>query len=209
MRSLTSPLASFINHSAVPAILALSMTGMAWADISFRTIGGDTAPSGIYYEMNKQDVPVAATPDIRSQPYDYNGPSPLVFYTIQKGADGRMNHVPVASIDLLNAGTYPLFFFFKSPSTSGQYSIITMKEDAVSFPESTFRIVNFSKCPVEVTLGKESVKVPAGGSFDKKAAGSTLALGVVALTQTGPMPVLKNVMPNQQGWRYLLAVCNT
>jgi hypothetical protein len=192
---------------ALVSALLVAICGAVRADISFRTIGGDDAPTGLYYEMNKQDVPVSVIPDIRSQPYVYNGPSPLVFYTLQKGADGKMSHVPFASVDLLSTGSYPLFFFFKDPSSPARSRILTMKEDAVSFPESTFRIVNFSKSPVEVTLGNETLKVPTGGTFDKRASGTTLALGVVALTPTGPVPVLKNVMPNQHGWRYLLAIC--
>jgi hypothetical protein len=191
------------------AMLSVILTGVAWADISFRTIGGDVAPDGIYYEMNKQDVPVSVTADVRSQPYVYSGVSPLVFYTLQKGPDGKMVRTPVASVDLSLAGSYPLFFFFKAPTSPGQFRVLTMKEDALSFPESTFRIVNFSKSPVEVTLGNETLKVPIGGTFDRKASGTTLALGVVALAPTGPVPVLKNVMPNQQGLRYLLAICST
>ena len=198
-----------LRSVALVSALSVAISGAVRADISFRTIGGDDAPTGLYYEMNKQDVPVSVIQDIRSQPYVYNGPSPLVFYTLQKGADGKMSHVPAASVDLLTAGSYPLFFFFKDPASPTRSRIVTMKEDAISFPESTFRIVNFSKSPVEVTLGNETLKVPTGGTFDRKASGTTIVLGVIALTSTGPVPVLKNVMPNQHGYRYLLAICPT
>jgi hypothetical protein len=167
-------------------LLAVScLPGPLAAQVSFRTTAGDTAPAGLYYLHQRQDVPVQVQSDLKSLPYPVIGSSSLTFYTLDKAPDGRTLTNPVAAVNLESAGSSPLLIFFKGNTAATPYRILPMKEDLQSFPGGACRFANFSAVPVNVSLGGSSFPLPCNGVVDRAPRGITALLNVSAVTSTG------------------------
>ena len=172
--------------------------------MQFRTLAGDTAPEGIYYEFNKQDIPITVQQDIRSLPFAYNSAKPLLFYKLIPSPDGKQVHEPVVSVDLSAAGTFPLLIFFQDQTAPKKLRIQTMKEDAMSFPGATCRFVNFSQIPLLIGFGSEQFILPSGRVVDRKPSGPTAMITLKAQTQKATIPLLSNNMVCAPRERYLI-----
>lgn len=197
------------------ASLLLSYTGVAQSPTSastipappamqFRTLAGDATPQGLHYEYNKKDVAIDVQKDIRSLPYPYSGESPLVFYRIVNQPDGKVMHEPVVSVDLSSAGKFPLLIFFNDATKPGKLRLVTMKEDAVSYPGTTCRFANFSQTPLQIGFGVQKFILPPGNIVDQKPTNSTVMLAVTAVSQNSSTPLLTHNMLCEPQERYLI-----
>ena len=157
------------------------------AAMQFRTLGADCAPDGLNYQMGSNNVAVSVQQGMRSMPYDYTGASPLVLYRLVTGKDGKLAHQTVASVDLSQAGTYPLLVFFKGTKGPDQPLVSVLKEDAKSFPAGTFRVVNDSAVPLNAAFPGGALPVPSASIKDYHGKeGGIFQVGITEINPTGP-----------------------
>jgi hypothetical protein len=154
--------------------------------MQFRTLGADCAPDGLNYQLGSNAVSISVQQGNRSLPYDYTGASPLVLFRIVTGKDGKLVHQPVVSVNLSQAGTYPLLVFFKG-KTPDQPIVSVLKEDAVSFPAGTFRVVNDSGTPLSAAFPGGAIPVPPASTKDYHGKeGGIFQVGITEIDPTGP-----------------------
>ena len=92
-------------------------------------------------------------------PQLYTGTSPMVLFRTATGKDGKPSQIPVASIDLSSAGTYPLIVFLKGAKGPELPIVQILHEDAKSCPPGTFRIANYSTNSLVAVLPGASLSV--------------------------------------------------
>lgn len=173
----------------------------------FRTLGVDCNAEGLNYLLGSNSVPLTIVQGVRSQPFEYSGPSPLEIFRTVTGPDGKLARQQVASIDISQAGTYPLLMFFKGTKGPDQPVISLLKEDAKSFPSGTFRIVNYSRLPLSANLPGGLVAVPAGTIKDYLGKeGGIFTVGISENNPSGPFLAFNSNIGILPGGRIMFLV---
>jgi len=169
--------------------------------MQFRTLGADCAPEGLNYQLGSNSVAVSVPQGMRSMPYDYSGASPLVLFRTVTGKDGKPTQQPVVSVNLSQAGTYPLLVFFKG-KTPDQPVVSVLKEDALSFPAGAFRLVNDSAVPLNAALPGGVLQVPPGSIKEYHGKeGGVFQVGIKEIDPTGPFLAFNSnvgILPGQR-----------
>ena len=189
----------FLSSVATLLLLCTTIT----AQVAFRTTAGDIAPEGLNYFSGKQDTPVQIQQDLKSFPYAVTNSGPLLLYTLQKTPDGRQVTNPVVSVNLESTGTLPLLIFFKGDSPSQPYKIITMREDAASFPGGACRFANFSPIPVQVSFGGDSSLIRPFSVLDKPRRGDVELLNISVPTNGTNVSLITHNILLERDKRYL------
>lgn len=174
--------------------------------MQFRILSGNAAPEGLNYELDKQDVPIVVEQGMRSLPFAYGAANPLILYKLAPGADGKITRVPVISIDITNAGTFPLLVFFNDPASKSKLRVLTMREDIASFPAGTCRFANFSPLPAEISFGSSKFILGPSSIVDKRPSGTSALLTISALGRNGVMPILTHNMLIEPQKRSLILI---
>ena len=159
--------------------------------LTFRTLGADCAPEGLNVLSGSNAVAVSIQQGVRSLPQTYAGASPMVFFRVVTGKDGKPSQVPVASVDLSQAGNYPLFVFLKGPKGPDQPIVQVLREDAKSFPAGVYRAVNDTTNALTITFGSVAMPVPPLSVRDHKAEAEILTLGITAQEVPAPYQALR------------------
>ena len=154
--------------------------------LTFRTLGSDCAPEGLNYLSGSNAMALSVQQGIRSLPQTYAGGSPMVLFRIATGKDGKPVQIPVASVDVSQAGTYPLLVFLKGPTGPEQPVVQVLREDARSFPAGVYRAVNDTTNALTITFGSVPMPVPPLSVRDHKAEAEILTLGITV--QEGSVP---------------------
>lgn len=176
-------LLGLLGMQGLPAQVIAPSAGPA---MQFRTLGADCAPEGLNFRMGSNSIPITIQQGMRSMPYNYSGASPLVFFKLVEGEDGKLVPQTVASVDLSEAGTFPLLVFFKGTKGPDQPVVSVLKEDPKSFPAGTFRIVNDSAVPLNAAFPMGAVSVPPGAIKDYHGKeGGVFAAGITEIDPSG------------------------
>jgi hypothetical protein len=115
----------------------------------------------------------------------------MVFFRVVTGKDGKPSQVPVASVDLTQAGNYPLFVFLKGPKSPDQPIVQVLREDAKSFPAGVYRAVNDTTNALTITFGSVAMPVPPLSVRDHKAEAEILTVGITAQEVPAPYQALR------------------
>lgn len=174
--------------------------------MQFRTLGADCAPEGLNYQLGSNNVSIAVQEGARSAPYDYSGESPLVLFRLVPGSDGKPIHQNVASINLSQGGKYPLLVFFKGAKDPSVPLVSVLNEDARAFPADTWRVVNDSKSPLQVSFGGMTLDVPAFSSKDFKGKSEIMSVGITSLEPSGPYLAMNSNVGLLPGKRIMFLV---
>jgi hypothetical protein len=154
--------------------------------LTFRTLGADCAPEGLNYLSGSNTVALSVQLGARSQPQTYLGGSPLVLFRSIPGKDGKPIRVPVASVDISQAGTFPLLVFIKGPKGIDHPIVSVLREDAKSFPAGMFRIVNYSTNSLKAVLPAGPVSVaPTSIKEYQGKDGGIFPVGISQLSSSG------------------------
>jgi hypothetical protein len=132
--------------------------------LHFRTLGWEVAPDDLFYSMGGKDVNVKIFEGGRSGFQEHPKREEIRFYRIVEKEDGTKEHVIVATGNLSGCGPTPLLIITKSKENPDKFVMTVIADDLAAFPERTCRFVNFTSIDVNITLGREAVTIPAGGS---------------------------------------------
>ena len=175
--------------------------------MQFRTLGADCAMDGLFYQMGSNNVSVSIPQQMRSMPYDYSGASPLEIFKLITDKDGKPVHQKIASVDISQAGTFPLLVFFKGPKGPDQPIVSVLKEDAKAFPSGTFRIVNYSQNPLNASFPSGPLVVPRGSIKEYQGnEGGIFPVGISESTPTGSNLVFNSNVGILPGKRIMFLV---
>jgi hypothetical protein len=159
--------------------------------LTFRTLGADCAPDGLNYLSGSNAVALSVQQGVRSLPQTYTGGSPMVLFRIATGKDGKPVQIPIASVDVSQAGTYPLLVFLKGPKGPEQPIVQVLREDAKSFPAGVYRAINDTTNALTLTFGSVPLPVPPLSVRDHKAEAEILTVGITAQEGTVPYQALR------------------
>ncbi len=135
--------------------------------LTFKTMAWDRYPNtDIYYRSDNEEQKIELRKMIRSRPYDYTGPTSLVFYTKEKGPEGQTVMLPVASVDFSQDTKDPLILFIKNPDTEDKRRFITwlIDDNADNFPYGSYQIFNLSKEQLRGRIGDQPFTLKKSGA---------------------------------------------
>ena len=130
----------------------------------FRVLGWNTTNGSdpIYYANANQDIPVAFNSDTRSIFYKYQGADQFDLYNLKPNAQGKLEHVVVAHVDIAKAGLWPLLVLFPDNQHTGTYSVVALADDLTALPPGAIELVNFTKQALVVKIADESYALAPG-----------------------------------------------
>lgn len=131
----------------------------------FRVLGLDVAAADLNYSLKDKDVPVSIVSDSRSDFYTVPQSNPVVFYRVEKLADGSLKRLPVAQADLTAGGSLPLLIFSTDPATPEKLRVDVIKDDLKTFPAGTFRILNRDQFQLGALFANQPTIIPASGDL--------------------------------------------
>lgn len=178
-------------HSLSPQADAQVPSSSPKQALTFRTLGADCAPEGLNYLSGSNSIALSVQQGIRSLPQTYTGGSPMVLFRMATGKDGKPTQIPVASVDLSQAGTYPLLVFLKGPKSPDQPLVQVLREDSKSFPAGVYRAVNDTTNPLTITFGSVAMPVPPLSVRDHKAEAEILTVGISVQEGATPYQALR------------------
>lgn len=156
-------------HLGILVVSAVSLHAQAPtptpAVARFRVLGLDVAATGLNYSLKEKDVPVSVVSDSRSDFYTAPQSNPVVFYRVEKLADGSLNRLPVAQADLTAGGSLPLLIFSADPATPEKLRVDVLKDDLKTFPAGTFRILNRDQFQLGALFANQPSIIPASGDL--------------------------------------------
>lgn len=122
--------------------------------------------SNLKYLQNGQAVDLRISSAYRTGPYNYTGPNPLVLFKEEKGEDGAIVQVPVASVVIPRGMKDVLFLMVKNtPPLSERFpvpgvEVVVMNDDFGSFPKGAYRVFNLSDYEIGGVFGDTKFTVP-------------------------------------------------
>ena len=168
---------------------------------TFRTLGLDCAPEGLHYLSGSNSINLSVLSGMRSDPQSYEGVSPIVFFRTIPGNDGRMTNVPVVSVDLSGAGSFPLLLFSKGATDAAPPKVRVLPEDAAAFPGGTFRVLNNTGSPLSVSFGTSRMIVPPFSMMNHKSEAEVQTMAIASEQATGSIQVMRanvGILPNSR-----------
>ncbi len=131
----------------------------------FRVLGLDVAATGLNYSLKGKDVPVSVVSDSRSDFFTVPPSNPVVFYRVEKLADGSLKRVPVAQADLTAGGSLPLLIFSVDHASPEKLLVDVLKDDLKTFPAGAFRILNRDQFQLGALFANQPSIIPASGDL--------------------------------------------
>jgi hypothetical protein len=111
--------------------------------LRFRTLAIGEAPSGWFFRLGEQDLPLDVVADARSEFQTRPDSASLSFYKLQKTGEETMR-LPQETVSLVGAGQTPLVVFLPDSQRASGYRVQAWADDLKTFPPGAFRVVNLS-----------------------------------------------------------------
>ena len=192
----------------VTGVLARAQKTAEPDGLRFRTFGWQTQPKALLYDQAGKDVPVEVLDSVRSRFYNQSGSKKLVLYRLITNAEGKKVRQPVVTVDLAEAGVWPLLVFIpdKAAGPDG-FRVIPVAADLKSFPAPQFHFVNFTSVPLGLALGADRLVLQPGAvhamdpALKSGEAATTRYFMVSIATEEGPKMMYANnwvVRPSQR-----------
>lgn len=125
--------------------------------INFTTLSWDRTSEKVFFQSaNQQPTEITLNPRARSQSYQYVGPNPIRFFTLQQGADGKIIQAPVGSVSITPEQRDVLLLFVPKPNQSTM-RIIAMDDSQSSFPPGSVRFFNMTQRNLGVIFDGEKI----------------------------------------------------
>jgi hypothetical protein len=148
--------------AACPASLRAQASGKP--AVEFCCVVWEPLPmSAVFYRDGKSYLPLEFSPGSRSQRYPLKEAGPLELYEKAVGADGASTYKLVGKAALVAGARQMLFLIDPVPNATGLPLRLFGVNDALDvFPTGTIRFFNFSTTALQVKLGEQVSKLPAG-----------------------------------------------
>jgi len=145
-----------------PASLRAQASGKP--TVEFCCVVWDPLPmTAVFYRDGKNYLPLEFSPGSRSPCYPLKEAGPLELYEKSASAEGASTYKLLGKAPLV-AGAWQMLFLIDSvPNSTGLPLRLFGVNDALDvFPTGTIRFFNFSTAALQVKLGEQVSKLPAG-----------------------------------------------
>ena len=132
-------------------------------EVEFAIVGlTPTHVNGLYYDSAGESVPLRLSRAYVTSGYSYVGPSPLVFYRIERNEQGETFKIPVTSVEIQDGWEEVLLFFVRSGTGDDwSYSVFAIDNSESAFPPGSYRLYNMLNEPVRGAIGEGTFQISA------------------------------------------------
>lgn len=132
--------------------------------LTFSTFALGNVGEEIYYaEPKNEAVPLRFKYRARSGPYEYRGPTPLTFFTIE-GEGAEAERRPIARAKIPSGVGEALLLFVPYEHDGLKYGVYVTPDDLSTFPANSIVFVNFTPRPMIVRMDEDVFQVEPGRS---------------------------------------------
>jgi len=178
--------------------------------VRFRTIGWMVSTEDLYYECKHKDAKISVIDAARSLFYDAPAEKQFTFYRLITGPDDKKVRQVVATVDITEAGKWPLLLFVTDPSAPDRYRVTAIADDTKTFPFPSARFINLTNVELNIAYGKQKFKLPAKEirliDPELKAESDTRFAIVSADTADGPALLYSNNWVVRRNYRTLVFI---
>lgn len=143
----------------------------------------------------------------RSQPFDYHGPNPMIFYRPKGQSEAGENQFEeVARFSIDTALEQPLLFFVKDDN---QYKVFALEDSFEKYPTSSYRFYNFTDKHLIAKMGSDTLQLePRKAAFLEKPFENSQEYPVIFVVKAPDQirPLYSNRWTHSNDYRYLIII---